>query len=358
VKKTLLVLAALALSCAHLCAQDADRSPLVLRSYGVTGRFVQLFGAAIKPDSETLRTEQMTADVARFVQPKQDYLMASMAECGLVFPEGSFVRYNRRIDRLFMKNTEENHRLLVYLLHKWGALPTQIKIEFAAVSFARAELAPLARASTKAVTPTEQIQKLWTGGKGMLESAVTVLTRSRQCATLKAVEEIMYAAAHLPAPPPPAPPLPPAPKLSEQAPPGFGKGKGGRPPAAQPKQQMQSRAAPAAKPTPVQFKTRETGTILELTPVLEDDGTTIRLVLNPTLVSSPVWKDAQYANETLRLPQFYSRTMRSVVTLKNGRTLVLGGMDSKDAERTTYVFVTAQVVDREGTPVPEYPFDR
>jgi hypothetical protein len=105
-------------------------------------------------------------DAARFTRTEADRLQQQFVECGVTFPEGSFIRYNSRIQRLFSRNTEENQNLIKYLLTMWGILQYQVQLDLAFVAFERSAVDELAQASATATPKTADLQALRQKGSG------------------------------------------------------------------------------------------------------------------------------------------------------------------------------------------------
>jgi len=322
-QKMLWTVALAGLAVTRLCAQEPETEKLVMRSYPLAPTFADQLRLVVEPeqtDDDPFGVRRMgTHSAERFMQPKPDHLKMSLIECGLTFPEGSFVRHNTRIERLFMKNTEANHKLLAYLLRVWNLTAVQVAIDFAFVSFERSELDRLGRQRPSSVPSTEDVRRLQAEGKGTVESATTVVTRSGQNATVKGVKEIIYGTTIL---------------------------------------QPEEGQSASAQPLFDEFETREVGAIINVTPTLGCDGETIDLVLQPELTDAPEWKDPHHREELLRLPWFFSRNVQTSVVVRKNKTLVMGGMPTKDGKRATYVFVTARLLDWDGNEVPDYDFDK
>ena len=96
-----------------------------------------------------------------------------------------------------------------------------------------------------------------------------------------------------------------------------------------------SMTLPAVEPQ--EFNTREVGVILQVTPSVAADGTSISLDLTPTVVSDPSWKDYGYTypidyrsgegfHLTMEQPFFPVRSLATSVDIYNGSTVVMGGM--------------------------------
>ena len=112
---------------------------------------------------------------------------------------------------------------------------------------------------------------------------------------------------------------------------------------------------------PQSFTMREVGPIVQVTPVLTDDGSLIDLWINAQLVGEPEWKDygakAKWEGATtydLSMEQPFFPVRASVdtkVSVRPDQTLVFGGVtDSRRANEDKFVlvFVTARLVDSDG----------
>jgi general secretion pathway protein D len=148
-------------------------------------------------------------------------------------------------------------------------------------------------------------------------------------------------------------------------------------------------ATPTVMPT--DFRTREVGVILQVTPDVSPEGEMIKLNMTPQVVSEPTWHDYGYtytdtSGNPIRIPMeqpfFHLRTVTTSITIYNGATVVMGGMitekrndvddkvpffgdlpllgrmfRSKHEEtekRNLLVFVTARLVDPAGRPVKRF----
>ncbi len=139
-------------------------------------------------------------------------------------------------------------------------------------------------------------------------------------------------------------------------------------------------AAPAGAPTnarpavlgvaaePQNFQTREVGQFLDLTARLSADRTRISIDFSPHVVYPPEWKDcAALPSDAgpagaavpfvgrMEQPFFPAFSLAMSLDLKCGRTAVLGGslLDVPGrGPRHHLVFLTAELVDLEGNPVP------
>lgn len=293
---------------------------LVLRTYSAQPNFMDVITESALQKSSGSFVE-MGEKPARFTRTDNDRLKQYFQDCGVTYPEGSFVRYNDRISRLFVKNSEDNHALIKHLLYVWGILPLQVQLDAAWVSFSKKDLDPLALASPTATPALEDIRRLRGAGKGRILSASTTLTRSGVNAQLQAVDEIMYATI-------------------------FG---------------AENCRPDGTNNLCVAFsdlQTRETGVVVNFTPTVSRDLQAIDLTLVPELAEERIWQNEQQHLADRKLPQFRSRNIMTSVIAKNGAPLVMGGMPSKDGEEVAYLFITATLVDDAGRAIPPYDFDQ
>ena len=90
---------------------------------------------------------------------------------------------------------------------------------------------------------------------------------------------------------------------------------------------------------PQGFETRPVGILLHVTPSVGKDKETIALTLNPE-VSEAVADAFQFSGE-VKLPKFTTRSLNTNVAVKNGETVVLGGLikESRTKTRTKTPFL-------------------
>jgi len=159
---------------------------------------------------------------------------------------------------------------------------------------------------------------------------------------------------------------------------------------------------PIAIVEPQNFEMREVGVILQVVPEVSAEGQMINLLLNPQVVSEPVWKnygtklpkpvrkrvwdeiqaifyavaDTEYIDLPMEQPFFSVRSVQTQVSVYNGATVVLGGLITEERvtmedkipylgdlpyigrffrsksemsdKRNLLVFVTARLVDPAG----------
>jgi type II secretory pathway component GspD/PulD (secretin) len=109
------------------------------------------------------------------------------------------------------------------------------------------------------------------------------------------------------------------------------------------------------------FETREVGIIFTVLPEVDINFRDIRLVVQAEIVDPPTWKTyaAKYVDSAgveraidLQQPFFRRRSVTTSVTLKNGQTVIAGGgMTDAEGKTSTFLLLTARLVDSEGKPV-------
>jgi len=87
--------------------------------------------------------------------------------------------------------------------------------------------------------------------------------------------------------------------------------------------------------TPKTWETREYGTILKVTPSVQTDGKTIELDVNPELSDLVAWRQfVASRNNVFELPQFFVQSVRTLVKVNDGDTVVMGGLMRNNIIRT------------------------
>ncbi len=131
------------------------------------------------------------------------------------------------------------------------------------------------------------------------------------------------------------------------------------------------------------FEIRDTGVILNVTPTVDQNGTTIHLNLYPKVVELVEWIDygstmtyADGSTQQVKMlqPIFHSRELATQLSLQDGQTIVMGGLVTENADKDnsepswfsrnfgskpkriiqkihTLIFVTARIVDAAGHPI-------
>jgi general secretion pathway protein D len=91
---------------------------------------------------------------------------------------------------------------------------------------------------------------------------------------------------------------------------------------------------------PQNFEMREVGVILQVVPEVSAEGQMINLMLNPQVVSEPVWKNygtkipglmtQEYTDLPMEQPFFHVRSVQTQLSVYNGATVVMGGLITED----------------------------
>lgn len=218
---------------------------------------------------------------------------------------------------------------------------TQIQVEVNFVLFPLAEIEPLAQ-KEGAIT-ADSLRDLWRSGKGALLASPTVTTLSGQEATIKGVKEYIYPTEYTLFPP-------------------SGTNEAGVERATALRPQDRDGVTVAE---PGGFETREVGALLTVLPELTADGSLINLTMTPQYVCDPNWRD--YGVEVtssngaprkvkMEMPFFYTYTVTTSVSMRNGQTLLLGGgVRSQDGQKLVFMLVTARKVDIPASPASAKP---
>lgn len=91
------------------------------------------------------------------------------------------------------------------------------------------------------------------------------------------------------------------------------------------------------------FETRDVGVILNVTPVVQPDGYTIDLTLLPQVVELADWMEYRFPlispNGTIQefelsQPVFHSRSIATSISVRDGQTVVMGGLITEDQRVT------------------------
>ena len=83
---------------------------------------------------------------------------------------------------------------------------------------------------------------------------------------------------------------------------------------------------------PQGFETRDVGILLEVTPSVGADKETITLTLRPE-VSEATANAFEFSGE-VKLPKFTTRNLTTNIIVKNGETIILGGLIKETRTRS------------------------
>ena len=114
----------------------------------------------------------------------------------------------------------------------------------------------------------------------------------------------------------------------------------------------------AAVVSPAGFEKREVGMIFSASPVSDPDLTEIDLTIVANFSAPTTWHNfpAKYSDSKgnelstdLQTPFFKSRQIVASIVIKNGQTVIMGGgMNEFNDKTTSFLFVTARIVNSEG----------
>ncbi len=345
---------------------------------------------------------------------------ALFTEAGVPFPPGSSIVYNERTSMLIVRNTPENLEIFERVLAAFNVVPSQVEIEAKFVDVQQSDLDELGfdwtigswqfghfndavgqkeflldgmqstmrdvnsakitanaldalLAGTGASTipntlgsitgvltdPAVQvvIKALSQKTSTDLLSAPKVTTISGQQAQIRVVQEFIY----------------PSRYREAQVTSSGGNG---------------SSSSAIVGSIPEEFKTREVGVLLNVTPTASPDGNTINLTLVPEVSEFLGFLDyssfgqitgGNLITNTIKQPLFQSRNLTTSVVIWDGQTVVLGGLLREDTKqindkvpflgdipwlgrlfqsratqrtkRNLLIFVTARLVDPAGNPI-------
>ena len=287
-----LILPLLALAAAP--ARGADEPALVARAY------VLPYASGCFVSAETVKKENSESGWKDF-----------FSQCGVEWPEGSYVRRSRNFDCWIVRNTEENHlriREILRPLDGGPALQVRVQTHFCAFTPAAFEALELSetvgtmlarvKADVECIFPTEY-------DVTMFESAATASDTNAPAQFVAAAVE------------------------------------------------------------PQNFQTREVGQRFQVTPRVSSSGSCISLDLTPSLVLPPTWRNygspvldgaADPVKPELEQPFFPVAYVATSVDIRSGYTVALGGgvLDEPVAGRRFHVFfVTASLVEMEPPIVSE-----
>lgn len=245
---------------------------------------------------------------------------------GVAWPAGSSLVYLRLSGTLHVRNTPANLEKIRVALNELNVTPRQVRVDAQFVAYDPVDIARLVATGKVSVT---SLTALWTGGKGELLAAPTMVTKAGQEAVVKGVTEVIYPTRFT---------VVPSAHAADAKAAGGGDG----------------------VVEPGGFQTREVGVIQQVVPEVSDDRHLINLTLNPAHTELPQWenfggsyRDGSVERQlSMRQPCFYALCLSTSASVKSGQRFLLGGgMPSTDGKRTVYVFITATLVDLSGEPL-------
>ncbi len=373
-------------------------------------------GAGAAPAAGGIGTDLIATPAAAAPAPGSD-VKKFFVDAGVPFPEGTSIKYQQSLNLLIVANTAENLEKFEEILSHLNVIPMQVEIEARFVEIGQTDLEELGfewlltdnweiaqDASAGAAVPISARQRIQVNKnpftKGLrnlalgdgtatpsgdlagilsissiltnpelsfilhaleqrsganLLSAPKVTTKSGANAEIKVVREIIYPTEF---------------ESSTQ-------NAGGT-----------QTANTAVVVTPTAFETRDTGVILNVTPVVGPDGYTIDLAMMPQVVELSDW--INYGStvmgpggepQQINMPQpvFHSRSIATSISIWDGQTVVMGGLitenqgttedkipflgdipligfffkskTTKSVKRNLLIFVSANLVDPAGNKI-------
>ena len=306
--------------------QAADSNhQLELRPYHIPPGVFKTLVEIPETSSQGTNSQPREAKTAISDQELQKFFV----EAGVPFPEGSFIAYNGKQDLLVVKNTPENLDLMDRVMGGPCPGPIQATVEARFLQLPRtlaedlfADDEGLSRACIIKEKILKRIDDLARHGKITELARLKQATVSGNTAQVKAVKEFRYPTEFL------------APSRASET----------------------NRAWSAFVPyQPGAFEMREIGYLLNATPTISPDGTTINLTLVPE-ISRVAAKLRQYTvtvpsgKLTVEQPEFSSYQTTTTVQMKSGQTMLLAVMDpvAEDGKLTqndvVFVLLSASVI--------------
>jgi general secretion pathway protein D len=412
---------------------NAPEGDMITRSYPVqSGAIKQVITTPTTTATKTTTRTEYTALAGEGATVGVGDVKQFFIDAGVPFPTGSSLAYNERTSTIIVRNTPENLETFERILATLNVVPSQVEIEAKFVEIAQSDLDELgfhwligastpnqgkvileggSRQSAVGAPPTDAdevtvgnrdsaaisgnaLDALLAGGaggpiasqigsiRGILSdikftllvnalsqkkstdvlSAPKVTTISGSSAQIKVVQEFIYPTEFT------------QPQVTAA---GGGTSGGG--------------AVGVTPSTPSNFKTREIGVLLNVTPTVGADGYTINLTLIPEVseflgfidyggpFSIAAGLSALTATNSIKQPLFSSRNLTTSIVIWDGQTVVLGGLLREDiqkiddktpffgdipwigrlfrskvtqrSKRNLLVFVTARLIDPAGNPI-------
>jgi len=307
-----------------LClAQQTNKPPvMVTRTFDVLPTITEkIYTAAVEAGWETEQGMVFVTAGEKSSQEHTDW-KEFFRGMGVEWPEGSSIRYVPSVGKIVVTNTEKNMRKFEEVIVTLNVMPSQIEIEAQFVEYKLPDIEALAK---QGGVTQQALMSLWHEGKAELLYAPKVVTQSGQEAIVKGVKEVIY---------------PTELNLGST--------------------NTMSVSTNSDSHIPGGFETREVGTILKVMPEMTPERW-ISLTMSPEVVEEPIWKtykgtfsdkDGKQQQIEIEQPFFYTMSVTTSVSLKNGKTVMAGGgMMNRTNDKMVYCFVTARLVDLEGNPI-------
>jgi len=261
-------------------------------------------------------------DGFKSTQTLSSTLKDSLEQLGVTWVEGSSIELVPCLDQMLIKNTPENIEKIEEIIEKFcPASPRQVEIQMYFIEYKMDEIEKLAREDKLEAEP---LLALWKQGGAKLLHAPRALCVPGFKSMVKGVTEYIY---------------------PTEVDVFVGN-------------TNSSAGNAVAFAEPQNMVMREVGIILEVTPEVTADGSTIHLTLCPSIVSKPTWRTFGGAlmgsigsenNAALEQPFFPVKIFATCFSVSNGATVMIaGGMDNEAGAETVFAFVRARLVDTEG----------
>ena len=283
------------------------------------------------PDAKPKTKEEKAAEVAEDERETKEWLTKA---AGVEWPEGSSLHKLRSLNRLWIKNTPENLAKVAKLwtnIHNDGYC-RNIEFDIRYMSADRKTLSEVGYFGTSRINAAVLQNRLMAHGGARLLESPRLVTRRGEETVLKGLTEYIYPTDY---------------EVNHAL-----------------TSQMDGTNivygtdSAGAAVEPQSFTMRETGTIVQITPSLTDDGNLIDIELYTYLVGEPEWKDygakakwkgAATYDLAMEQPFFPVRASTDTkVSMRPGATYVFGGGADKrkgDEDKFVFIFVTPRLID-------------
>ena len=279
------------------------------------------------PDAKPKTKEEKAAEVAEDDRETKEWLTKA---AGVEWPEGSSLHKLRSLNRLWIKNTPEN---LAKVAKAWVCIDGKnIELDIRYISADRKALSDVGYFGTNRVNAAVLQDRLMAHGGARLLESPRLVTRPGEETVCKGVMEYIY----------------PTDYYVNHAVSSQTDGSN----------TVYGVDSAGAAAEPQSFTMRETGTIVQITPSLTDDGNLIDIELYTYLVGEPEWKDygakakwkgAATYDLAMEQPFFPVRASTDTkVSMRPGATYVFGcGADRRkgDEDKFVFIFVTPRLID-------------
>jgi len=232
-------------------------------------------------------------------------------------PERSEVKYLAQLGKLFVRTSDDGHRRFNEIMKELNVPPQMVEIDFTLIGLSSNDVVQSEVFKKTGSLDSAEVMRLFHAGRGKLECLNKVVTLSGVNAQVEAVHEIIY-------------------------PTEF---------------EVERTKNPEPITTPGAFETRETGTILNVTPTIAPGAKTINLAIIPEKAELTGWinynqggaeESDDPATEDLHAasqPVFRSFNVTTSLVVLPGVPVVVGGGPHPTSGKQMYAIVTARLID-------------